>query len=135
MKCIKDENQNVLVNEGAIKERWKEYLIKLFNNGGDTRVRLGYFSNSEENVNYTFYRRISSKEIRQALKKMKNHKAVGSDNIPIEAWKCMGEEGISWLTKLFNDGGDTTVRLRHLSNSKENVSYTFYRRISSREIR
>ena len=38
VKCIKDENQNVLVNEGAIKERWKEYFAKLFNDGGDTRV-------------------------------------------------------------------------------------------------
>ncbi|WAH45029.1 hypothetical protein NZD89_29225 (plasmid) [Alicyclobacillus fastidiosus] len=102
MKCIKDENQNVLVNEGAIKERWKEYFTKLFNDNGDTRVRLGHLSNSEGNVSYTFYRRISPNEIRQALKKMKNHKAVGPDNIPIEAWKCMGEEGISWLTKFFN---------------------------------
>ena len=102
MKCRKDENQNVLANEGAIKERWKECFTKLFNDGGDTRVRLEYLSNSERNVRYIFYRRISSKEIRQALKKMKNHKAVGPDNISIEAWKCMGEEGISWLTKLFN---------------------------------
>ena len=64
MKCIKDENQNVLVNEGAIKERWKEYFTKLFNDGGDTRVRLGHLTNSEENVSYTFYRRMNSKEIR-----------------------------------------------------------------------
>ena len=64
VKCIKDENQNVLVNEGAVKERWKEYFAKLFNDGGDTSVRLGHLSNSEENVSYTFYRHISSKEIR-----------------------------------------------------------------------
>ena len=85
MKCIKDENQNELVNEGAIKERWKEYFRKLFNNCGDTRVRLGHLSNSEENVSYIFYRCISSKKIRQSLKKMKNHKAVGPNNISIEA--------------------------------------------------
>ena len=102
MKCIKDENQNVLVNEGAIKERWKEYFTKLFNDGGDTRVRLRHLNNSKRNISYTFYRHISSKKIRQALKKMKNYKAVGLNNIPIEAWKSMGEEGISCLTKLFN---------------------------------
>ena len=33
---------------------------------------------------------------------MKNHKAMEPNNIPIEVWKCMGEEDISWLTKLFN---------------------------------
>ena len=35
------------------------------------------------------------------MRKMKNNKAVGLDNIPIEAWKCIGREGIEWLTKLF----------------------------------
>ena len=69
MKRIKDENQNIVVNEGAIKERWKEYFIKLFNDGRDIRVKLGHLSNSEGNVSYIFYRRISSKEIRQVLKK------------------------------------------------------------------
>ncbi|XP_076892962.1 uncharacterized protein LOC143544855 [Bidens hawaiensis] len=29
-------------------------------------------------------------------------KAVGLDNIPIEVWKCLGEEGVMWLTTLFN---------------------------------
>ena len=33
---------------------------------------------------------------------MKTRKAVGSDEIPIEVWKCLGEFGIKWLTKLFN---------------------------------
>ena len=41
-------------------------------------------------------------EVREALKKMKGGKAVGPDDIPIEVWKCLGDEGISWLTKLFN---------------------------------
>ena len=29
-------------------------------------------------------------------------KTVGPDNIPIEAWKCLGEDGLQWLTTLFN---------------------------------
>jgi hypothetical protein len=33
---------------------------------------------------------------------MSNGKAVGSDNIPIEVWKSLGDRGIVWLTKLFN---------------------------------
>ena len=28
--------------------------------------------------------------------------AVGPDNILIEVWMCLGEEGIRWLTNLFN---------------------------------
>ncbi|KAI0508024.1 hypothetical protein KFK09_014158 [Dendrobium nobile] len=33
---------------------------------------------------------------------MKYEKAVVPDDIPIEMWKCLGDEGTSWLTKLFN---------------------------------
>ncbi|KAM0057343.1 putative RNA-directed DNA polymerase [Helianthus debilis subsp. tardiflorus] len=36
------------------------------------------------------------------LMKMGRGKAVGLDNIPIEVWKCLGEEGVRWLTLLFN---------------------------------
>ena len=31
VKCIKDEERNVLVADGDIKERWKNYFHKLFN--------------------------------------------------------------------------------------------------------
>jgi len=34
---------------------------------------------------------------------MSSGKAVGPDNIPIEVWKSLGDRGIVWLTKLFNE--------------------------------
>ena len=34
---------------------------------------------------------------------MDNRKAMGLDNIPIKVWKCLGEKGIIWLAKLFNE--------------------------------
>ena len=37
-----------------------------------------------------------------ALKKMKSGRALGPDGIPIEAWKCLEDIGVSWLTKFFN---------------------------------
>ncbi|KAK9099195.1 hypothetical protein Syun_026240 [Stephania yunnanensis] len=33
---------------------------------------------------------------------MKIGKACGPDEIPIEVWKCLGEIGLIWLTKLYN---------------------------------
>ncbi|GKC85344.1 integrator complex subunit 11 [Tanacetum coccineum] len=33
---------------------------------------------------------------------MGRNKAVGHDEIPIEAWRCLGGEGVRWLTILFN---------------------------------
>ncbi|KAL5181119.1 LINE-1 retrotransposable element ORF2 protein [Glycine soja] len=34
---------------------------------------------------------------------MSNGKAVGPDNIPIKVWKTLGDRGLEWLTKLFNE--------------------------------
>ena len=45
---------------------------------------------------------MTKEEIRKALKKMANGKAVGPDQIPVEVWKFMGEVGLEWLTELFN---------------------------------
>ena len=33
---------------------------------------------------------------------MKSGKAVGSDSIPVEVWKSLGEDGVAWLTDFFN---------------------------------
>ena len=33
---------------------------------------------------------------------MKNGKVVGPDKIPVEAWKCLGEAAVDFLTRLFN---------------------------------
>ena len=45
---------------------------------------------------------ITTREVGEALKKTGRTKAVGPDNIPIEVWRGLGEEGIRWLTNLFN---------------------------------
>ncbi|KAF5936299.1 hypothetical protein HYC85_027428 [Camellia sinensis] len=42
------------------------------------------------NQDYRFYCRIRNFEVEIALKTMKSNKALGPDDIPIEAWKCLG---------------------------------------------
>ncbi|GJZ02832.1 retrovirus-related pol polyprotein LINE-1 [Tanacetum coccineum] len=49
-----------------------------------------------------YYSRISQTEVRTSLQKMDRNKAVGPGQIPIESWRSLGAEGISWLTSLFN---------------------------------
>ena len=44
----------------------------------------------------------ASTEVKNALRRMKKGKAVGPDELPVEVWKCMGEIGIKFLTRLFN---------------------------------
>ena len=62
---------------------------------GDVNIPL-------EDLNCDFTRRIRPCEVKEALRQMENRKAVGPDAIPIEVWKCLGEFGVKWLTKLFN---------------------------------
>ena len=45
---------------------------------------------------------IASIEVEQTLKKMKNGKVVGPDNLPIEVWKCLGSMGVENLKQELN---------------------------------
>lgn len=40
---------------------------------------------------------IIREEVRKAMRKMKEGKAVGPDNIPLKAWRSLGELAMTWL--------------------------------------
>ena len=41
-------------------------------------------------------------EVTKNMQRMKNEKAVGPDDIPVEVWKCLGESALKFLTKMYN---------------------------------
>ena len=45
---------------------------------------------------------VSREEGKNALRRMKKGRVFGPDELPVEVWKCMGEMGIQFLTRLFN---------------------------------
>ena len=96
VRVIKDGNGNVMINLEAVLKRWK-YFEKLMNeeNNRDPRTEEAKVVNEEVNC-------VSREEVKNALRRIKKGKAVGSDELPIEVWKCMGEMGIKFLTRLFN---------------------------------
>ena len=98
VRCIKDEEGKVLTENDEIRERWQRFFAKLLNGGGvrDKGSRGGECSDQRADDH------IAKKEIREALKKMANGKAVGPDQIPVEVRKFMGEVGLEWLTERFN---------------------------------
>ena len=99
---LKSEDSKVLVNDEEIKERWKNYFEKLLNKEHrGTTIREEIASNTI-NQDYRFYRRIRNFEVEIALKKMKSNKALGPDDIPIEAWMCLDKIRVAWLTRLFS---------------------------------
>ncbi|KAE8661535.1 hypothetical protein F3Y22_tig00113725pilonHSYRG00880 [Hibiscus syriacus] len=45
---------------------------------------------------------IGTEEVKMALRKMGRDKAVSPNQIPITVWLTLGEEGVKWLTNIFN---------------------------------
>ena len=101
IRFIKDIDGRSIVNEEDIRKRWGEYFSSLFNESG--MEESGDSENpSQDLLPECEYLDISQGEVKVALQKMGRNKAVGPDQIPIEAWRCLGDEGLRWLTSLFN---------------------------------
>ena len=99
MRCVKDDTDHVLTRDKDIRERWS-YFKKFYND--DHAIEFDNLrSRGEPNVVYIRGIRVS--EVKTTLRKMKKGKACGSDDIPIEVWMALGDVGIVWLTKLFNE--------------------------------
>ena len=64
-------------------------------NNRDPRTEEAEVVNKEVNC-------ISREDVKNALRRIKKGKVVGPAELPVEVWKCMGEMGIKFLTRLFN---------------------------------
>ena len=49
---------------------------------------------------------ITSADIEMALRNMKNGKATGPDNLPVEVWKSLGRTGVNFLKEALNKISD-----------------------------
>jgi hypothetical protein len=82
VKCIKDEKERLLTKDEDIKNRWRVYFDKLFNEDSESSsIKLDI---SSDDLNRQFVRRIQESEVKDALKRMKRGKTMGPDGIPIE---------------------------------------------------
>ncbi|GKA90488.1 retrovirus-related pol polyprotein LINE-1 [Tanacetum coccineum] len=106
VRYIKDEGGRTIVREEDIRKRWGEYFSSFFNESPHIESRperSGEVGSSRHQMNYDcYYSRINQGEVKTALHMMGRNKAVGPDQIPIEAWRCLEDEGVKWLTCLFN---------------------------------
>ncbi|XP_071687583.1 uncharacterized protein [Rutidosis leptorrhynchoides] len=102
IKFIKNDTGHTLVKEDEIRKRWEEYFLSLFVGGSPECHEDLQDPDIEQSQNNMDCERISQDEVRLALRKMGRNKSVGPDQIPIEAWRCLGDAGVRWLTCLFN---------------------------------
>lgn len=96
-KKMEAEDGEIIEQEGAIKELWKNYFERLLNSNDDQeneKVNLGEIRLME-------MKEISWIEVENALKKMKSNKSAGPDELTTDMIKVLGPVGIHWVTRLF----------------------------------
>jgi hypothetical protein len=136
VKCIKDETERLQTKNEDIKNEWREYFDKLFNeDSGSSSIEL---DTSSDDLNSQFVRRIQESEVKDVLKRMKGGKVMSPDEIPIEVWRSLGDVVIVWLTKLFNlifrsnkmpDEWSRSILVPIFKNKRDVQSCTNYRGI------
>ncbi|XP_042882145.1 uncharacterized protein LOC122259441 [Penaeus japonicus] len=94
-KVIKEENGEIVSEQDQVSERWKEYTRKLYEKDvGMPESDLIDISDIDPEPS------ILHREVEEALKEIASRKAPGYDDIPIEFWKELGENGMKTLTRI-----------------------------------
>ncbi|KAI5615215.1 hypothetical protein C0J50_10889, partial [Silurus asotus] len=96
VRAVKDGEGNVLTSEESVLRRWREYFEQLMNKENQRERSLDDVELVKQEVD-----KISKEEVRAVIKRMKSDKSVGPDDIPVEAWRCLGEMAVEFLTRLF----------------------------------
>lgn len=94
VRCIKDEEGKVFGQRSRYRREMAQIFYKLFNYGQGSACNMEGLEIQENEQNLAYCHRIQIEKVKEALKRMDNGKAIGSDGIPIEVWKCIGEQGI-----------------------------------------
>ena len=93
IRYMKNENGNILYNDKVIMNRWRNYFKGLLNEENPRLPSGEGMPNERQTEN------IIRGEVVRGMKAMKMNEAVGPDNIPIEMWKCLGDDGIEMPSK------------------------------------
>ena len=106
MSTIKNTDGEIIVDQGKIIDRWKDYFDDLLNvqelTGGLTN-----FSKDFRKEAFNENTKIGISEIRSIVNNLKNGKAAGVDDIRAEMIKNSGEMGIWWLYDIIDLAWET----------------------------
>ncbi|XP_070029292.1 uncharacterized protein [Nicotiana sylvestris] len=96
VRCIKDDDDKVLMGDDQIKRRWQTYFHKLLKEESDQDIVLGELRNADSPHELSNCRNIVVDDVMEAMRKMKRGRATGPDKIPVELWRfkvsliCLG---------------------------------------------
>ena len=100
---IKDGNGRLVLEEAEVRRMWKEYYEDLYNIDTQEEVALhmcGFYGVKKGN----FFRRelIRRTEVKARVRKLKNGKAAGMDEVTGEMIKGGGYRVVDWIWRLCN---------------------------------
>lgn len=100
---VKDQQGNILSKNSDIMERWAEHFKAVLNRGNPSQPPdIDTDNNNIEELNINV-QEITLYEIQNAIRKMKDNKAAGIDDIPAELLKADIEATSSIIHNLFQD--------------------------------
>ena len=91
--CIMSKDGELLFEKSAVKERWVQYIHDLYKDE-KRGIRPDYVGDDGPSI--------TQDEVSEAIKKMKDRKATGVDEIPTECLKALDTTSLKILTDLFN---------------------------------
>ena len=96
--CVRNKEGKIVTEEEQVKIVWKDHFEKLLNEefewNHDELEHVDVVSGPCEQISVT--------EVRRALQSMKVGKAAGPSGVTVEMLDAAGEEGLVWITELFN---------------------------------
>jgi 2-oxoglutarate dehydrogenase complex dehydrogenase (E1) component-like enzyme len=81
VKSVRDENGKILTDPMKVKERWKEYFDKLYNDPNEVDDNI--LNDIPESANKDTAPDIMESEVRAAIGRLKQRKANGVDNVSV----------------------------------------------------
>ena len=94
---IKSKTGEILMEEKKVKQRWKEYFDDLLNQEIPRERREMRTKETKKDVDDIYV-----EEVRTGLRKMKKGKAQGPDDVPVEVWIGLENEGVEFLVNFSN---------------------------------
>ena len=98
--AVKSEQGDLIHDSVNVVDRWKEYFKELLNVQDDRQANISVVGAMQLGALNSGV--ISEDEVRNALKKLKNGKAAGLDEMNAEYMKHGGVVVVEWLVRLFN---------------------------------
>jgi hypothetical protein len=98
---FEDSQGNIIVDQKQVLKIWESFVAELYDRAN--RPENLNVEPEEEVVADHKGPHILRSEVEKAIKEMRDKKATGDDDVPVEVLKLLGEDGLNLMTQLINN--------------------------------